>query len=196
MRCSICGADAWFVCGRSGRPICTEHARIEVVSRLSFGASDSFSVKPATSDDYPKIKELAEYFSVKTLRNSFGSQYDLLKLPAIVARTNSHDAGVLSYALEDDCLVIVMLGVLPGYQGLGVGRLLLESAIQRAASEGLHEIRVAISNDDLPAMYFYQKNGFRVYEVVSDEVANANGDVRVGFAGIPCCDEIHLRRTI
>jgi len=153
-------------------------------------------VREASADDYPRIKEIAEYFSVKTHRRSFGVEYDLLKLPALIANTNSHVAGVLSYAAEENALVIVMLGVLPGYQGLGAGTLLVESIVEKASSQGKTEVKVATSNDDLPAMYFYQKNGFRIYEVVLDEAAESSADVQVGFAGIPVRDEVRLRRPI
>ncbi|MCL6518499.1 MAG: GNAT family N-acetyltransferase [Armatimonadetes bacterium] len=195
MQCTICGADALFVCGRSGRPVCAEHARIEVVSRLSFGSSDSLSVREATPEDYSRIKQLAEYFKGKTKVSSLDKEYDLLSLPAYVADSNGNIAGVLSYAIEPEVLVIVMLDVLPGYQGLGAGSMLIERLIEKASSEKKKEVLVSTPNDDLPTIYFYQKNGFQIYDVKPNFIAKDN-EVQVGFAGIPRRDEIRLRRQL
>jgi GNAT superfamily N-acetyltransferase len=196
MHCAICGADAWYVCGRSGRPVCPQHSRIEVVSRLSFGSSDNLSVREASKDDYQKIIKLAEYFWNESQVVCFDKEYDIQELPAYVVSANDHVSGVLSYALEPKPLIVVMLSVLPGYQGLGAGRMLLDAAKERASSEKKSEILVSTSNDDLPAIYFYQKNGFHIYEIKTDEVARHHGNLEVGFAGIPCRDAIRLRYQV
>ncbi len=193
MQCAICGADAWYVCGRSGRPVCPQHSRIEIVSRLSFGSSDSLSVREAAPSDYENIAHLAEYFENKNLVACFDREYDILKLPAFVASANDHLAGVLSYALEPESLVLVMLDVLPGYQGLGAGRMLLDAAKEKASAEKKGAILASAVNDDLPGIYFYQKNGFQIYEVKPDRVAERHGRLQVGFAGIPCRDEMRFR---
>jgi GNAT superfamily N-acetyltransferase len=160
---------------------------------LSFGSSDGLSVRDADPADYEKIGRLAEYFSDRCRVTRMGKEYDALQLPALVVSTNGHVTGVLSYALEADSLVIVLLDVLPGYQGLGAGRMLLDAAKEKAAAEGKPTIAVCASNDDLPGIYFYQKNGFRIYDVRLNGIAQENGGVEVGFAGIPCRDEIRLR---
>lgn len=196
MQCAICGADAWYVCGRSGRPVCPQHSRIEVVSRLSFGSSGSLSVREASPSDYEKIGELAEYFWDTGKVTCFDKEYDVLKLPAYVVSANEHVSGVLSYSLEQESLIIVMLDVLPGYQGLGGGRMLLDAAKEKAAAEKKGAVLVCTSNDDLPAIYFYQKNGFQMYEVKPNWIAEHHGELQVGFAGIPCRDEICLRYVI
>lgn len=195
MQCTICGGDAWYVCGRSGRPVCPQHSRIEVVSRLSFGSSDGLHVREATPSDYQRIGEVAEYFWGETDVVCFDKQYNILKLPAYVvsAYHHNHLTGLLSYSLEPDSLVIVMLDVLPGYQGLGAGKMLVDAAKKKAESEGKEHIVVATSNDDVPAMYFYQRNGFQLYEVKPDLVTEHHGEVQVGFGGIPVRDELRLR---
>lgn len=193
MQCAICGADAWYVCGRSGRPVCPQHSRIEVVSRLSFGSSDSISVREALPCDYEKIGEVADYFWGKSRVVCFDREYDVLELPAYVVAAGQHLAGVLSYSLEPESLVVVMLDMLPGYQGLGAGRMLLDMAKQKASAEKKSTILVSASNDDLPGIYFYQKNGFQIYEVKPNRIAENHGRLQVGFAGIPCRDEIRLR---
>ncbi|MDI6828730.1 MAG: GNAT family N-acetyltransferase, partial [Armatimonadota bacterium] len=89
----------------------------------------------------------------------------------------------------------VMLDVLPGYQGLGAGSMLVERAVEKALAEKKKEVVVSTSNDDLPSIYFYQRNGFQIFEVKPNYIAD-DGDIQVGFAGIPIRDEIRLRRQV
>lgn len=193
MECAICGADAWYVCGRSGRPVCPQHSRVEVVSRLSFGSSDSLSVRPAEASDEEDIRRLAEYFWGETRVACLDKEYDILDLPAYVMTAGNGISGVLSYAAEDGSLAVVMLEVMPGFQGLGAGRMLLDALKEKAASEKKDRVFAWTSNDDLAGLYFYQKNGFQICDVKPNRVAECHGGLLVGFAGIPCRDEIRLR---
>jgi GNAT superfamily N-acetyltransferase len=156
MQCNICGANAYYVCGQSGRPVCAKHARIEVVSRLSFGSSDNLSVREITPEDAASVQRMMEYFNGGTQISFFERDYYTLALPGFVASTGKQDAGVLIYSLEPAGMVLVKMEVLPGHQGLGVGKALLAAALEKAASSGAGNIVTAVSNDDLSAVYFYQ----------------------------------------
>jgi len=193
MLCDICGAEAWYVCGNSGRPVCPQHSRIEIVSRLSFGSSDGMVVREADNSDYAKIKELEDYLRKCACITQIDKNYNLAESPALVINANNHFAGVLSYFLEGDALVIGLLNVMPGHQGLGAGKMLLEAAKAKVTKDGHSCILITTSNDDLPSIYFFQRNGFRIYEVKPNLMAERNGELRVGFGGIPCLDEIRLR---
>lgn len=193
MQCAICGADAWYVCGRSGRPVCVRHSRIEIVSRLSFGSSDGLAVREASDGDCGRIREIANYFWGEERVACLGKEYDIGTLPAYVVHAGGKIAGLLSYALDAESLIIVMLNVLPGYQGLGAGKMLLDAVKEKAAVESRTTVLVTTSNDDLPAMYFYQKNGFQIYEIMPDLLVEHHGGVEVGFAGIQIRDEVRLR---
>jgi GNAT superfamily N-acetyltransferase len=160
---------------------------------LSFGSSDSLAVRESTSSDRQDIRKLSDHFRHAPSVTLFDKTYDIAELPGYVANANSHMAGVLSYAVEDDALVIASMDVLPGYQGLGAGMMLVEAAKAKAAAEGRKIVRAAVSNDDLPAMYFYQRNGFRVYDVKPNLVAARHEEPEVGFGGIPARDEIRLQ---
>jgi GNAT superfamily N-acetyltransferase len=193
MLCDICGSEAWYVCGQSGRPVCAKHARIEIVSRLSFGSSDTLAVREATPADREEIRKLTAHFKTGSGHCLLGGEYNVAELPAYVVASNNHIAGLLSYALEDDALSVASFGVLPGYQGLGAGKMLVEAAKLKAAAEGKTTINVGVSNDDLPAIYFYQRNGFRIWDVKLDAILASHGEVRVGFGGITAQDQILLR---
>ncbi len=192
MQCDICGDNAWHVCGRSGRPLCPKHSRVEVVSRLSFGSSDNLSVREASPADARDILNLTVYFREGTTLDCAGQQYDIMQLPAFLVTDGASLVGVLTYTLEPESLVIVNMDVLPGHQGIGAGKMLVDSAKSRAVAEGKSAVLATAMNDELPALYFYQKNGFRIYDV--NPVPSASqAAVKVGFAGIPVRDEICLR---
>ena len=90
----------------------------------------------------------------------------------------------------------MLLSVYPDYQGKGVASTLLAAADKLAAERGLSFLRAAVTNDDIPQLYFYQRHGFAIYEVAVGEVADRFGSASPGFSGIPVRDEIRLRRAV
>jgi hypothetical protein len=55
----------------------------------------------------------------------------------------------------------------------------------------------ATSNDNLPSLYFFQRHGYRVTEVVPDAFAKLSKVPNApGFAGIPVLDEIRLEKHL
>jgi hypothetical protein len=62
-----------------------------------------------------------------------------------------------------------------------------------ARQRSLPRVIVTITNDNLPALYFYQRRGYRVSAILRDSVAaHSGGEGSAGFAGIPILDEIQL----
>jgi ribosomal protein S18 acetylase RimI-like enzyme len=134
----------------------------------------------------------------ETEMECFDRMYDVLHLPAFVAMSEDLLAGVLSYALEreDGRLNIVMLNVHPEYQGRHVARCLLARAEEEARANHLSRLVVATSNDDLPALYVYQRWGFVITEAKPGAILKHHGGEVAGFASIPVRDEIRLARWL
>lgn len=60
---------------------------------------------------------------------------------------------------------------------------------------GLRTMILSTSNDNLPALYFYQRRGFVIEQVlpgVALKHHQASGEPEIGFGGIPVRDEIRL----
>jgi ribosomal protein S18 acetylase RimI-like enzyme len=78
----------------------------------------------------------------------------------------------LARALSDDVSVFYLqdLLVLPGYQGQGVGTLLLRHCLERYAHVRLH---VLLTDDDERARRFYESFGFRSIRELSETPLNA-----------------------
>ncbi len=90
----------------------------------------------------------------------------------------------------------MLLSVYPRFQGSGVGSSLIEAAVDRARDKGLISLKVATTNDDLPALYVYQRQGFAVYDIACGSVVDHHGAAIAGFANIPVRDEVRLRRPV
>ena len=155
-----------------------------------------WQVCPATEGDYPRLEELALRLWGETQVENFGSAYDVLNLPAFVALAGEGVAGFLSYSVDDDRMNLVMLNVVPEHQGRGLAKALLGAAVAEAQKLGLNNLVVATSNDDLPALDFYQRAGFVIAEVVPGLLVEHHGRVKEGFAGIPVRDEIRLELLV
>lgn len=196
MRCAFCKNWAWYRCANTGKLVCPRHARLQVVAVTTGGEAVECQVCPATEEHYARLEQLALCFWGETLVECFGRAYDVLKLPAFVAQAGEEVAGFLSHSVEDNRLNLVMLNVLPDHHGRGLAKALLGAAVAEAQKLGLASLEVATSNDDLPALDFYQRAGFVITEVVPGLLVEHHGRVEEGFAGIPVRDEIRLELLV
>jgi hypothetical protein len=60
----------------------------------------------------------------------------------------------------------------------------------------LSRLVVATTNDNLPALYFYQRRGYRLTHVIPEAVIAHLRQEQAGFAGIPVRDEIRLEKRL
>ena len=193
--CSICGEKAQLQCRSTSELLCLEHAALEVTTR-SQHCEGNATIGAAGLQDHARVAALAYHFWDETEVYCFGKTYDVTKLPAYVAHVDTEIVGTISYTVERGRLVIVLLNVLPGFQGRGLGRGLVDATVEEATRQGLTRVVVATSNDDLPALYLYQRNGFTITDIRLGEVLRHHGEEVVGFAGISLRDEIRLERQV
>lgn len=101
------------------------------------------------------------------------------------ATTVPHSGGV--------CELLTLDSVHPG---AGVGTALFEAARDGAAAVGFKRLMVITTNDNTPALRFYQQRGMRVVAVHVDGVTRARAlkpEIPLrGHDNIPICDEIEL----
>lgn len=196
MKCHYDDRAAQFRCARTGEYVCQEHARLDVVSVSTRVRPPPMPVRSAKGEDSGIIRAFALDYWGETQVECFGQQYDVTTLPAWIATGDGQVAGVLSYSLEEDRLVVVMLNVHPESQGRTAARSLLAAAEHEARSRGLARIVVATTNDDLPALYLYQRWGFVITEVAIGALLAHHGAEESGFARIPVRDEIRLEKPL
>jgi ribosomal protein S18 acetylase RimI-like enzyme len=192
--CAFCERKPQYRDRQTGQFVCPQHARLEVVAAGRGAPAPALSIRRATPADAPAIEDLSLYFWDETTVDCFDRHYDVQASPAFLACDGGDVVGLASYAVEADwnALVLVVLNVLPGYQGRGAGRALLNAVRDEAVQHGLGRILVVTSNDDLPALALYQRAGFQIVEVLPGRIAQHHGGEFPGLAGIMVRDEIRL----
>ena len=82
----------------------------------------------------------------------------------------------------------------------GVGTALIEGLLSKLRAEGVNVLRVTTTNDNLDALRFYQRRGFRIIAVrpgAVDESRRIKPSIpAIGEYGIPIHDEIELERPV
>ncbi|QRY80721.1 GNAT family N-acetyltransferase [Pseudomonas sp. PDNC002] len=86
---------------------------------------------------------------------------------------------------------ITNLAVDEAWQGRGLGRRLLESAIERARDGGLRRLCIATGNSSLAQLGLYQRLGFRIVGVEPDHFLRHYPEP-IFENGIQCRDQIRL----
>ena len=100
-----------------------------------------------------------------------------------VDRRDGRIVGALTYRLDGDGMHI--LTVNSTMEGQGVGSALMLSATEQARRLGCRRIWLTTTNDNLRAIGFYQRLGFRIVAVRLDGV----GEMRKCKPRIPDCGE-------
>jgi acetyltransferase (GNAT) family protein len=81
-----------------------------------------------------------------------------------------------------------------------VGTALIEFLITRLRIEGMSVLRVTTTNDNLDALRFYQRRGFRIIAVhpgtVEESCRLKPSIPAIGEYGIPIRDELELERQV
>ena len=185
-----------YRCAVSGEDLPLGEARMTVTGAPATPVKRvPYEVRKATEADEDQIELLCERALGETDVDVFGKTFDVLAGVNLIAVLQGELIGLLSVAIDGGEASIVMLSVYPDYQGKGVGGALLKAAEKLAAKRGLSFVRAAVTNDDIPQIYFYQRHGFAIYEVGVGEIADRFGSASPGFSGIPVRDEIRLRRA-
>lgn len=123
-----------------------------------------------------------------------GNLIDAATLPGFVALGEEGPIGLVTYANRGDACEIITLE--SQVEGQGVGSALIAAVRKAAESVGCRRLWLITTNDNTPALRFYQQRGFCLVAVHR----NALEDSRrlkpqiplIGRDGIPLRDEIEL----
>ena len=121
-----------------------------------------------------------------------GELVDVLALPGLVAERDRRHVGLLAYRLEDgSCEIEALIATTPR---IGIGTALVAELRGRT---GDVPIRVVTTNDNLRAMAFYRRLGFRLVAVRPGAVDEARRRLKptigsLGQDGIPISDELEF----
>jgi len=123
-----------------------------------------------------------------------GILYRPAELDGYLAMLEGKPLGLLTYQIAGQSCQIVSLDSLR--ERVGIGSALIAAVQEKASSEGCTRLWLVTTNDNLPALDFYQKRGFRIAAVRPGEVERSRQlkpeIPSFGFQGIPIRDEIEL----
>ncbi|MFW9935293.1 MAG: GNAT family N-acetyltransferase [Candidatus Thorarchaeota archaeon] len=196
--CSLCQNQAEYICSKCSEAICANDARIHVIcTKCSSLKQCSYKIHQAFCEDVQHLDELVLLFWGDPVQRMFDQDFTVSEYPAIVAECDEKIVGFLFYTpFRQDAVLLLALGVLPHYQGCGIGKTLVTHIEQFAREQGRFQLLVVTTNDNLPALGFYQRIGFQLFEVIPDVVAEKLGGIQKGVANIPIRDELRLRKYL
>ena len=186
-------------CSRCGRFVDWAEARLQIVCecrpRLDL---PPVLTRDATGADREAALDLFRRDFGRTDVTAYDEVVSLDHNPGIiVAEMEGELSGALAWRRHGDALQVVALATDPMWQRSGVGGHLLAEAEATARRASLARIIIATTNDNLPALYFYQRRGYRITEVVQGAGAqHAAAPAGTGFADIPVLDELRLGKAL
>jgi ribosomal protein S18 acetylase RimI-like enzyme len=125
---------------------------------------------------------------------SRGRLHQPLGHPTLVARDRGRLLGALCYEIRDGEMQAVTVDAFE--RGRGVGSALLAAAAGEARRNGCRRLWLVTTNDNTPALRFYQRKGMRLVAVHRDAVAQSRRlkpEIPVlGLDDIPLADELEL----
>ena len=128
-----------------------------------------------------------------------GELVDALARPAVVATDAGAVAGVLTYDVVDDSCEILTLHAARQWSGIGSAMVIMVARL--AAAAGCRRYWVLTTNDNVDALRFYQRRGFRLAAIRCGAVDQARLTLKpqipmTGDYGIPIRDEIELAQDL
>ena len=121
------------------------------------------------------------------------------RLPGVVALSTGHIAGHASYRIVDKACEVTTIAADPPRNG--IGSRLMDAILVEARRSGCHRVVLTTTNDNLDALRFYQRRGFRLVALRPGAVDVARRDLKpeipkVGSYGIAIRDELDLALTL
>ena len=120
--------------------------------------------------------------------------FNTLQLPGFIAEIENKPVGILTYNIEDGRCEIVSLN--STVEKKGVGTMLINKIKQFAQEEKYKSVWLVTSNDNIDALRFYQKRGFRITKIYPDAIEEARKlkpqIPEIGDYGIPMKDAFEL----
>jgi len=154
------------------------------------------TVRPLAPDDHDWASEALTAGLGGRLQTRRGELIDVLADAGYVASRDGERVGLLTWRPDgpDRVELSALLAIVPR---AGVGTALVQALLERAAPSGSREIRVTTTNDNLAALAFYQRLGFRLVALRPGAVDVARRTIKpsipeFGADGLPLRDELEL----
>ncbi|HEV8488739.1 MAG TPA: GNAT family N-acetyltransferase [Candidatus Limnocylindrales bacterium] len=156
------------------------------------GKPTAVAVRDLRPGDVDAAEALLEDGLGGRLQARHGELIDVLDRPGLVAEANGALIGLITYDPQPaECELVALVATV---RGSGIGSALVAALRERVPDR---PIWVVTTNDNLDALRFYQRRGFRLRALRPGAVDEARRTVKpriavVGDHGIPLRDELEL----
>ena len=156
------------------------------------------NVRPREEDDEAALRGFLErHNAVFNARG--GELVPALQHPALLAENGGRIVGALTYVIEGNACEVLTLHA--DRRRSGVGTALLAEVERLAGRAGCVRLWLITTNDNVDALRFYQRRGFRLVGVNANAVDESRARLKAeipetGAYGIPLRDELELVKEI
>ncbi len=155
-----------------------------------------YSIRSSTEHDRDWVRDELVRNWGDVVISSLGVWHQADALPSLIAWSDSQRVGLATFTpplAGGPCEVITLSSTL---ENAGVGAMLLEACVAAARLAGCHRVFLTTTNDNLRAIGFYQKRGWRMVAVHRGAMDRARATKPtiplIGMNGIPLHDEIEF----
>lgn len=159
---------------------------------------DPSKVRPIEPGDRERVRDFIAQRWKSSIIVTRAREHDAADLPGFLVEDEGSLLGVITLNDERaDCEVVTIDSA---EWGRGVGSAVLDRAEQWAKDRGCDRMWLVTTNDNLRALYFYQRRGFRIVAVHRDAVMHSRElkpeIPEIAENGIPILDELELEKEI
>ena len=158
----------------------------------------SFRIRAIEEDDRALVEGALNeaWGSVRVV--SRGKLWNPLDLPGFVAEREGGLVGLVTYRQEAGAIEVVTLDSFA--EGKGVGSALLEAVASVARDQGKAHLWLITTNDNIPAIRFYQRRGWDIVALHHGALARSRQlkpEIPThGLDGVPIDHEIEFRLAL
>ena len=155
-------------------------------------------IRSLCEDDINWLRQVIEKEWASNKVVSRGKVYLIDQLPGFIAIQKDKRVGLLTYKINNkECEVITLNSFI---ENQGIGSDLLDKIESFSSSIGCKRIWLITTNDNLNAIRFYQKNGYKLsafYRNAVEKARQLKPEIpSIGLNGIPIRDEIELEKIL
>lgn len=160
--------------------------------------SGEFTVRELTPNDKHWVQDVLRKYWASLIQVTRGRAIQADELPGFAAMRNGEEVGLVTYDVQGDECEIVTHNSLAGHGG--IGSCLLAAVRTKARELGCKRLWLITTNDNTPAMRFYQRRDFDMVAVHRNAIQEARKLKAVipdtGLDGIPIRHEIEMEYVL
>ena len=129
-----------------------------------------------------------------------GNIIDVLGLPGFIAVLDNELAGAILYQIgNDECEIVVLFSLI---ENVGAGSVLLNAVTNLAKEQGCKRVWLITTNDNTPAIRYYQKRGFSLKELhinafkITQKIKGEGESTIYGIDDIPILHEVEFEMLL